>query len=149
MTTQASWDPWRELLTVQKRMNKLFDSALGRSDFEALGGVDTWTPVCDVYRTPDSLVVCLELSGLSQERIELRMEGDDLIVSGEREMDKERRAEQFHRVERSYGKFSRRFHLPTAVDREAVSASYRDGVLSVVLPNRDRTAPRPIRVAIR
>ncbi len=147
--TQGKWDPLKELTTVQSKMNRLFESALGMADFDGHGEPDTWTPVCDVYESPDSLVVWLELPGLEQRQIDVRVDGDDLVVSGEREIEREQRGERFHRVERPYGKFLRRFHLPSTVNREAVEASFRDGLLRITLPNRGHKPPQPIRVAIR
>ncbi len=146
--TQGKWDPLKELTTVQARMNKLFESALGMADFDAHDEPDTWTPVCDVYESPDSLVVWLELPGLEQEQIDVRVDGDDLVVSGERKIEREQRGEHFHRVERPYGKFLRRFHLPSTVNREAVEASFRNGLLRITLPNLGHKPPHPIRVAI-
>jgi HSP20 family protein len=144
----GEWDPLKELVTVQKRMNKLFESALARTDFETQDDVDSWTPSCDVYETPEALVLYLELPGLEQEQIELRLDGDELVVAGERKIDREQPGEHFHRVERSYGKFSRRFHLPSSVDRETVEASYRNGLLRVSLANKGPRPARTIRVAI-
>jgi len=149
MRSAGDWDPLKELLTVQKRMNKLFESALERTDFDAQDEVDTWTPVADVYESPDALVLCLELPGLEQEQIALRVEADELIVSGERLIDREQPEEQFHRVERAYGKFSRRFHLPSTVDRDNVEATYRDGLLRVSLKHRGKKQDATIHVAIR
>jgi HSP20 family protein len=149
MRPAGDWDPLKELLTVQKRMNKLFESALERTDFDAQDEVDSWTPVADVYESPEALVLCLELPGLEQEQIALRVEADELVVSGERLIDRERPEEQFHRVERAYGKFSRRFHLPSTVDRENVEATYRDGLLRVSLKHRGKKQDGTIHVAIR
>jgi HSP20 family protein len=149
MAGQGQWDPLKELTAVQKRMNRLFESALGMADFETQEEPDSWTPVCDVYETADALVVSLELPGLEQSHIDVRVDGDDLVVSGEREIEREQAGEQFHRVERPYGKFSRRFHLPSTVNREAIGASFRDGLLRVTLPNQPDKQRRPIRVAIR
>jgi len=148
MNAPAQWDPLKELMTVQKRMNKLFESALGRTGFDTHDGVDTWSPVCDVYETPESLVMCLELPGFEMDQIEVRLESDDLVVSGERKISVERPGEHYHRVERSYGKFLRRFHLPSTADREAIEASYRDGLLRVTLPSRGGRRHDPIHVAI-
>jgi HSP20 family protein len=137
---EQHWDPLRELALVQKRMNRLFESAMGVKDFEAQDEVDSWKPVGDVYETPGALVVCLELPGVEQESIDVSLDGDELVVSGERDMDARRGDEQFHRVERSYGKFSRRFRLPSTVDRGSVEASFRDGLLRITMPDRgDRT----------
>ncbi len=148
MGATPSWDPLRELLSVQKRMNKLFETAFERTDFETHGEVDTWTPVADVYDLPDALEICLELPGLRLEQIDLRVEGDELVVAGERELGREGDGERFHRVERAYGKFSRRFHLPSTVDRAAVTATYRDGLLRVKLPH-DGERRGAVRVDIR
>ena len=148
MPHEGPWDPMKELMTVQKRMNKLFESAMGMTDFETHEDVDTWSPVCDVFETPQSLVICLELPGLSQDQIDLRLDGDELVVQGDREMDRESAGDQFHRVERSYGKISRRFHLPSTVERESVEATYDAGVLRIVLSNRPETLPESVRVEI-
>ena len=148
MTVSTQRDPLKELLAVQKRMNQLFESALAKTDFDAQEGVDGWTPVSDVYTSSGSMVICLELPGLIQEQIDLRLTGDDLIVSGEREMARGGNGEQYHRVERSNGKFCRRFRLPSAVDRTSVDASYREGVLRVVLRKKETGDTEPFRVAI-
>jgi HSP20 family protein len=149
MRALGDWDPLKELLAVQKRMNKLFESALERTDFEAQHEVDTWSPLADVYHTDETVVICLELPGLEPERIDLRVEGDELVVSGEREIERERDGERFHRVERSYGKFSRRFHLPSSVDRDHVDAVYRDGLLRVEMKQHGSRNGGTIPVAIR
>jgi HSP20 family protein len=149
MPAQGPWDPLKELTTVQKRMNRLFESALGMADFDANEEPDSWTPVCDAYETADSLVVSLELPGLEQSQIDVRVDGDDLVVSGERAIEREQTGDQFHRVERPYGKFLRRFHLPSTVNREAIDACFRDGLLRITLPNLREKQPQPIRVAIR
>ena len=130
---RAAWDPLKELAAVQRRMNKLFESALGGSGFESEEEPDMWTPACDVYDTPGERVFCLELPGMEQERIDVRVEGDELVVSGAREIEREQPGHRFQQVERSYGRFARRFALPETVDGERVSASYRDGVLRIAL----------------
>ncbi|MCP3979982.1 MAG: Hsp20/alpha crystallin family protein [bacterium] len=149
MATPDPFDPLTDLVTVQKRMNQLFETALARTDFEAPGGLDAWTPTSDVYDGAEDFVLCLELPGIKQEEIDLRLDEDDLLVEGKREMGREQQeGERFHRVERSYGKFSRRFRLPSSVDQAAVQASYRNGVLTVRLPKKDGEGPRTRRVTI-
>lgn len=149
MTTRGEWDPFTDLAQVQKRMNRLFESALARTDFGAEEGFGSWTPVCDVCETARGLEIFLELPGMEQEQIDLRIDADELVVSGERQMERNHPAEQFHRVERSYGKFSRRFRLPATVDRGAVEASFRHGVLHVTLPARRGGQADSMRVNIR
>ena len=149
MSAGRDSDPLRELLKIQKRVNEVCEGAMARTDFDAASGVDSWTPVSDVYETPGQLVLCLELPGLAQDQIDLRIDGDDLVVEGERKMDREHASEQFHRVERAYGKFSRRFHLPSNVVRDSVDARYRDGLLVVRLPRLVSSDPTTRRVSIR
>jgi len=141
-------EPFNELRAVQKRLNQLFEAALARSNFEAQEGVNAWTPVCDAYETSQELVLCLEIPGLEQDEIDLRLDGDDLVVAGERRMERGRPGERYHRVERSFGKFQRRFRLPSAVERGAVRATYRNGVLRVQLPTTGRRRPERLAVAI-
>jgi HSP20 family protein len=149
MTMPSDWDPLKEMLLVQKRLNGLFESALARTEFDAREGVDSWTPVSDAQESPDALILSLELPGLEQDQIDLRIDGDELVVEGVREMTRQSEDDRYHRVECSYGKFSRRFHLPSTIDREAVEAVYRDGVLRVSLPRKGRELPKSVRVAIR
>ena len=145
----SEWDPLKDLAGIQERMNKLFESALARTNFDADGGAGGWTPIADVYESADRLVFCLELPGLSQKDIDVRLEDDEMVVQGERAMGRGGSGEQFHRVERSYGKFIRRFRLPSHVDRDSVAASYVDGVLTVSLTKLEDAGRRPIRVSIR
>lgn len=146
---QREWDPLRELVGVQDRMNKLFESALARTNFDADGGVGSWMPVADVFETPEQYVVSVELPGLVQEDIDVRVEGSELVVQGERRREKDVPGIQYHRVERSEGKFVRKFALPSRVDRDGVQAEYRDGVLRVSVPKREGPESRPIRVSVR
>ena len=148
MTRRGDWDPFSELRGVQKRLNQMFESALARSDFDTQDSVDSWSPVCDAYETPQALVLCLELPGLTQEQIDLRLDGDELVVEGERKMEREQEGERYHRVERSFGKFLRRFRLPSHVERSSVRATYRDGVLRVELPSKGARQPETIKVKI-
>jgi len=146
---QTEWDPLKDLVGIQERMNKLFESALARTNFDAEGGVGAWTPVADVYEGDDSVVFCLELPGLAQADIDVRLEDDELVVRGERHMDRGAPGEQFHRVERSYGKFVRRFRLRSHIDRASVTGVYQDGVLVITLAKKEDAGKKPIRVAIR
>ena len=148
MAGPGGYDPMTELRSMQRRMNDLFESALARTNFDATEGLDAWTPVADVYETEGSLVVSLEIPGVVREGIDVRIDGDELVVGGERSMDRDRGGEHFHRVERSFGSFERRFRLPSHVDRDSVSAVFRDGVLQVVLEVRADSAPAPRNIAI-
>jgi HSP20 family protein len=130
-------------------MNKLFESALARTNFDSEGGVGAWTPVADVCEDGTRVMFFLELPGLAQSDIDVRLEDDELVVRGERRMDRGTPGEQFHRVERSYGKFVRRFRLRSHIDPASVVAAYQDGVLAITLAKKDDTGNHPIRVVIR
>ena len=145
---QSEWDPLKDLAAIQTRMNKLFESALARTHVDSEGGVGAWTPVADVYETSDRLVFSVELPGLVQDEIDLRVEATELVVQGERKMEREHPGEQFHRVERSYGKFIRRFPLGSEVDRQGAEAVYREGVLRISLPKKPDRGTSAIRVSI-
>ncbi len=143
------WDPLRELAGVQDRMNKLFESALARTNFDQEGGIGSWTPVADIWETLDRIVLCMELPGLDLRDLDLRVEGDDLLVRGELRQDRDEPGIQFHRVERSYGPFVRKLALPGTADRDGVAAVYRHGVLTVTVPKRTEERARPIHVSVR
>src|SRR5678816_3847884 len=105
-------------------MNRLFESALARRDFEDEGGFGAWSPVSDVVETTDCLQFWLEVPGLDQDHLDVRIDGDELLVVGQLPSDRVERGEQYHRVERSSGRFSRRFPLPQEVDRSSIDAKY-------------------------
>lgn len=148
MKTRTDWNPLKELLSVQKRMNDLFDTAMARTNFDAHEGLGSWIPVCDVFETARELVVLLELPGLERDEIDVKLEGDELIVSGERQPEGQNPGDEHHRLERSYGAFSRRCRVPSNVDRSAVQAAFRNGLLRVTLPVRDTDQHEARRVSV-
>ncbi len=148
MADRSEWDPMTDLMSVQKQMNRLFESALGKVGFDADAGLGAWAPAADVYDEPGRRVFCLELPGLSLDDIGVRIDADELIVEGDRRMERDHPGEQFQRVERSYGKFMRKFRLPSNVDRGSVRARYRDGVLTIGLDRNDDVEPERFEVAI-
>ncbi len=148
MGSQNTWDPLKDLVQVQQRMNNLFENALARTDFDTAAGLDSWAPVADVHEAQERLHLCLELPGFEQSEIDLKVDGDHLIVEGERHMDADANRGQFHRVERAYGKFSRRFPLPSRFDRDCIQATYRNGVLEISLPARGSLGPESFRIDI-
>ena len=148
MSRSSDWDPLRVLTAVRDRMNRLFEAALTRSELEAEGGIGPWVPLADVRDEDDEYRVFVELPGLEQDHIRVRIDGDDLVVEGERPAERDRPGVRFHRVERSSGKFGRRFRLPGAVDRDSVTAHYRLGVLEIALAKRPKPGPARISVSI-
>ena len=141
-------DPFRDLATIQERMNRVFEDALTRgqqrSEEEMFTG--TWAPPVDIYETKDRVILCAELPGFTDDQLQLRFDDGVLSIEGERKFDKKGGDENYHRVERSYGKFVRSFAIPTNVDHEKISASMANGVLTVELPKRAETRPKQIRI---
>lgn len=141
--TVRKWDPLRDLLTLQERMNRLFEESFaGRLEEEALVGSGTWAPLADAYETPEGFVVLVELPGVEQDDVEVQVDGDELVVKGQRRS-LGGKPDRFHRMERSHGPFLRSFKLGEDVDPERVTAQMRDGVLRLELPKvRGRVASR-------
>lgn len=133
------WDPLRDLLGLQERMNRLFEESLARERPEEAGVTAAWSPAVDVRETETAYVVELELPGLVREDVEVRADERELVVRGERHARWEQRPEIFHRMERSYGAFQRAFRFERPLLPERVSADLQDGVLRVELPKANAT----------
>ncbi len=143
------WDPFRDLMTLQDRMNRMFDESLrgrGGEDEWSLGG--SWAPVVDIYEAEGDIVLKAELPGIDPKDVDIRVENNVLSLRGERRVDKEVKKESYHRVERTYGAFARSFTLPNLVDTEKIKADYKDGVLTLVLPKKEEAKPRQIQVSV-
>jgi HSP20 family protein len=141
-------DPFREFTHLQDRINRVFTDAYGRAD-EGLTTSGAWVPPVDVYQNGDHEVVLVaELPAMKKEDIDITVDGGTLTIKGEKRMAGELKEEQFHRIERRYGSFSRSFSLPPTVDAGKVAAEYRDGVLTVRLPMREESKPRQIKVDV-
>jgi len=142
------WDPVRELVAMQDRLNRFFDDYGRRTDDDVMSRGD-WMPAVDIFQTGSNEVVLkAELPGLKREDIDVKVENNTLTIKGERHQDSEVKKEHFHRVERCYGAFSRSFSLPNTIDTGKVRAEYHDGVLTVSLPLREESKPRQIQVSV-
>ncbi len=140
-------DPFRDFGDIQTEVNRLFDSFLGRpAQTPAMERV--WAPAVDMYETKDELVVTAELPGLNEKEIHVSITGDVLSVRGERQWNAEVKQEHFYRGERWYGKFERALPLPMPVQADKVTASYRDGVLTIKLPKVEEIKPRDIKIDV-
>lgn len=129
------WDPLRDLLSLQERMNRLFEESLSRwRPDESPFATGNWSPSADVYETSDAFVVQMELPGLSEDDVEVEVEGDRVTLRGERQMSVDTRPECFHRMERSYGSFCRSFSFGEAVEAARMQAELKDGLLRIDLP---------------
>jgi HSP20 family protein len=147
MTLITRWDPFREMSSLQERMNRLFSDQLGAiTHDEALTG--NFVPPVDVYEDENSIQVRLEVPGIDEKDIDIRLENNVLTVRGERKFEKEEKEENFHRVERRYGTFTRSFTLPSTVNSEDVQADYDKGVLKIRLAKRAEAKPKQIKVNI-
>ena len=147
------WDPFRELSTLQERMNRLFQdswsggASLGRRGEEALG-MGTFIPPVDVYEDEHNITLKMEVPGIDQKDIDVRVENNVLTVHGERKFEKEEKQENFQRMERNYGTFTRSFTLPNTVSADQASADYENGVLKIRLAKRAEAKPKQIKVNI-
>lgn len=148
--TLTRWDPFRDLLSLQERMNKLFEDSLARSNSpagEAAAG--TWSPPVDIVEKEDEIMLRAELPGIDLKNVDLQVHDDTLVLRGERQFDQETKKENYHRIERAYGTFSRSFTLPSSVDQAGIKAKLKDGILEVHLPKVQSAKPRPIPIHVK
>ena len=145
MTVLTRWDPFREFSTVQDRLNRLFRDSYGEGREEALT-TSTFAPLVDVYEDEHNITLKIEVPGIDEKDIDVRIENNTLTVHGERKFEKEEKEENFHRIERHYGSFTRTFRLPNTVNAENVDATYDKGVLRITLAKRAEAKPRQIKV---
>ena len=145
------FDPIRDLLSLQERMNRLFQDSLSRSrgEEEEIASGGAWRPAVDIYEAADRIVLRADLPGLRQEEIDLRIENGTLRLRGERKLPEGATREEYHRVERPFGSFVRVFTLPGSVDPSHVRAEFRNGVLEVTLSKRQESQPRPVTIEVR
>ena len=140
------YDPFRDLRTLQEEVNRLFSTNLSRSFGDEGIGRGAWAPSVDIYENKDQIVLEAELPGMKQEDFDLSIENNIITLRGERKFEKTEETDNYHRVERSYGSFTRSFTLPQTVSAEGATADYSNGVLRVTLPKREETKARRIEV---
>src|SRR5579864_898260 len=151
MTLLTRWEPFREISTMQDRMNRM--NRLFRESYSSEGPEEALTstnfvPPVDIYEDEHSITLKLEVPGIDEKDIDVRIEGNTLTVHGEREIEKEEKEENFRRIERQYGSFTRSFTLPSSVDPGQVSAHYDKGVLKVNLAKKAEAKPKQIKVNV-
>jgi HSP20 family protein len=148
MTMITRWDPFREFVTIQDRMNRLFrDSFVPEGREEALT-TTTFAPPVDVYEDEHNVTLKIEVPGIDEKDIDVRIENNTLTVHGERKYEKEEKEENYRRVERQYGSFTRTFTLPSTVNHENVQADYDKGVLKIKLAKKAEAKPKQIKVNV-
>ncbi len=147
MNTITRWEPFRGLTTLQDQMNRLFEDTLfrGRSDESAL---TTWAPAVDIYETENALVVKADLPDVNEKDLDIQVENNILTIRGERKFERDVKEDNYLRVERAYGSFSRSFSLGNTVNTEAIKAEYRDGVLTLTIPKREEAKPKQVKVSV-
>ena len=146
MSSITRWDTFQGLSGLQEQVNRLFDTSFpGRSDNSAL---TTWAPAVDIYETENELVVKADLPDINEKDLDVRIENNTLTIRGERKFEKKVNEDNYLRVERTYGSFSRSFSLPNTVNNEAIKAEYKNGVLTVELPKRAESKPKQVKVNV-
>ena len=147
MSTLTRWEPYRTLGSLQDEVNRLFEGNLGRTTRES-SSIAAWAPAVDIFENEKELVLKADLPDLVEKDIDVRVENNMLTLSGERKYEKDLKEENYLRVERAYGSFSRSFSLPNTVNTEAIKAEYKNGVLTVRMPKREEARPKQVKVAV-
>ena len=145
MPVLTRWDPFREFTTLQDRMNRLFQQQSYNDNDEALT-TSNFAPPVDVYEDEHNVTLKIEVPGIDEKDLDIRVENNSLTVHGERKFEKEEKEENYRRVERQYGSFTRSFTLPNTVNADGVKADYEKGVLKISLPKKPEAKPKQIKV---
>lgn len=139
------FDPFKDIERLQQRINRLFDE-LFRAERSLIVGHPTMELLVDIYEEPDAILIEADLPGLTRDEVKVSVEDNILTVEGERKLEHEDKKENYRRIERSYGLFSRSFTLPWSVDADKVEATFKDGVLRIRLPKREEARAKQIEV---
>lgn len=142
------WEPFRDSVASQEHFNRLFNETFGRFLGEGEPGARTWAPAVDIFETDQNLVLKAELPGFDPKDVEVRIEDGTLYLKGERKFQSETKQQNYHRIERSYGTFSRTFTLPNSVNSDNAKAEYKDGVLTLTMPKQEEAKPKTIKIQV-
>jgi HSP20 family protein len=140
----VKWDPFRELETMRQNLNRWFG---GRGNGGGL--LEEWTPLMDIVEDEKAITLKIDVPGIDKKDVKIEVEDGVLTVSGERKLEKEEKKENFTRIERSYGSFTRSLRLPDYVDVKSITAESRDGVLNLTLPKIRSAKPEPRKIDIK
>src|SRR5438445_12016387 len=147
MKTMNRWEqPFRGATTLQEQINRVFGDVVGRTGEES--NLTPWAPEVDIYETENELVVKADLPDVNPQDLDIRVESNILTIRGERKFDKKVNEDNYLRIERSYGSFSRSFSLANSVNSEAIKADYQNGVLTLSIPKREEAKPKQIKVNV-
>ncbi len=142
------WNPFHELEDMQTRLNRLFDESPFQRSREGGTSLSAWSPAVDVQETDNEYLIKADLPDVKKEDVKVALLEGALTIEGERQQEKEEKGKKFHKIEREYGKFVRRFVLPTEVDSSKVQAEFKNGVLNVHLPKAAVAKPKAIDVKV-
>lgn len=147
--TLMKWDPFKDLLSLQDKINRLFEDSLTKIHFrdEELS-FGAWSPPADMYETGKKIVVKMELPGMEATDFNVSVHSQNLVVKGERRFKKEVKQEKFHRVERVYGSFQRIFPLPDGADTTNIDAKFSNGVLEVSIPKTEKARTKQLKIEV-
>ena len=148
----ARWEPFRDLSSLQDRIDRLFEDSLARFRMpfggEALEGT-AWSPAVDIVETDNEIVVTADVPGIDPKEVDIQVQNGTVTLKGERKFESDVKEDNYRRVERVYGSFVRSFSLPLTVDSDKVEAEYRNGVLELRLPKKPEAKPKQVKVAVK
>jgi HSP20 family protein len=142
----VKWEPFRDLMAMQDRMTRLFDETLSRIWKEEGIHRGAWSPPVDILERGSELIVKIDLPEMTQSEIDIKVEENTLVIQGERKFIKETPDENYVQIERPYGNFQRHFTISKIIDQNGIKASYKDGVLRIVLPKKRDVKPQQITI---
>ena len=146
MRIMNRWEPSRGAMTLQEKLNRMFGDVLERTAEES--NLTAWAPPVDIYETENELVVKADLPEVNPQDLDIRVENNILTIRGERKFEKKVNEENYLRMERAYGSFSRSFSLANSVNSEEIKAEYQNGALTLHIPKREETKPKQIKVSV-
>jgi HSP20 family protein len=145
--TISQWERFRGLNTLQEQVNRLFEDSFARTR-SSQADLAIWAPAVDIYETENELVVKADLPDVQEKDIDIRVENNTLTIRGERKFESSVNQDNYLRVERAYGTFTRNFSLPNTVNTEGIRAEYQNGVLSVHMPKREESKPKQVKISV-
>jgi len=147
--TIVRWDPFRNMTTLQDRINRVFDEAANRSkDYDDEVSKCDWRPIVDIYDSEKAIIINAELPGVTKDNITLDVKENILTIKGERKSDEEVKKENYYRMERCYGTFERSFTLPSTADPAKITANFKDGILRITIPKPEEKRPKQISINV-
>ena len=142
------WDPFRNLTTLQGRINRLFEDAFPQKEEEADNTLCAWRPMVDIYENQDGIVIQADLPGVDKEKVSVEVKENILTIRGDRDAEPLVGDEKYYRRERSYGTFQRSFTLRHMISPDRIKASFKNGVLRVEIPKQEEEKPKQVTVTI-